>query len=195
MAYLNSTEKQLNLQNREQQLKQIESQNKKSHSLKKLCETCTHSNCCTEFIESFVFPTDIKNLSYLDMPKEQYLNDVTINRKKFTILRNKKNSSECIFWDSKKGCTVYNNKPFDCVMFPFDLYPIDGIWHWVVYSCNPESNWSWAESHLEKLENDPRFLEVMEEMDCYADTSRISDHKSDPQYKFTTLRKVKFPSL
>jgi len=142
-----------------------------------------------------VFPSDIKNLSYLDMPKEQYLKDVTINGKKFKILRNKKNSSECIFWDSKKGCTVYNNKPFDCVMFPFDLFPIDGIWHWVVYSCNPESNWSWAESHLEKLENDPRFLEVMEDMDCYADTSRIGDHKSDPQYKFTILRKVKFPSL
>ena len=194
MAYFNLKDKQLNLKNTEQQLKQIKSQNQKSHSLKKLCETCTHSNCCTEFVESFVFPSDIKNLSYLDMPKEQYLKDVTINGKKFKILRNKKNSSECIFWDSKKGCTVYNNKPFDCVMFPFDLFPIDGIWHWIVYSCNPESNWSWAESHLEKLENDPRFLEVMEDVDCYADISRISDHKSDPQYKFTILRKVKFPS-
>ena len=80
-------------------------------------------------------------------------------------------------------------------MFPFDLYPIDGVWHWVVYSCNPDSNWSWAESHLEKLEKDPRFLEVMEDMDGYADISRISKHESDPQYKFTILRKVKFPTL
>lgn len=178
-----------------QKLEQMTVKKQKSHSLKKLCETCTHSNCCTEFVESFVFPSDIKNLSYLNMPEEQYLEEVTINKKKFKILRNKKNSSECIFWDSKKGCTVYKNKPFDCDMFPFDLYPINGVWHWVVYSCNPDSNWSWAESHLEKLEKDPRFLEVMEDMDGYADISRISEHKSDPKYEFTILRKVKFPTL
>ena len=136
---------------------------------------------------------DIKNLNYLGMPEEEYSEDITINNKKFKILKNKPNSSECTFWDSKIGCTVYENRPFDCVMFPFDLYPIDGVWHWVVYSCNPESNWSWAEKHLEKLEQDPRFLEIKENIECYAAVDRISDHESDPGYKFTVLREVRFP--
>lgn len=127
------------------------------------------------------------------MDQDEYLEEVTINNKKFKILKNKPNSSECMFWDREKGCTVYENRPFDCIMFPFDLYPVNGVWHWVVYSCNPESNWSWTENHLKKLENDPRFSEVMKDIECYAAVERIEEHESDPGYKFTILREVKFP--
>ena len=166
---------------------------KNSKLMSDLCGNCQHQNCCTEFVESFVFPTDIPDLKKAVSNYQDYIEQTEIKGEKFTILKNKPNSSECSFWDREKGCTIYQYRPFDCRMFPFDLYKIDGTWHWIVYNCNPNSDWTWTEKHLSDLERSPGFLGMIQHIEAFSDTSKIAEHENDPGYEHTVLREVQFP--
>lgn len=42
------------------------------------------------------------------------------------------NGDKCIFYNN--GCTIYNNRPLDCRLFPFDLKKIDGRYYLVLYN-------------------------------------------------------------
>ena len=106
-------------------------------------------------------------------------------------LQKKKDSFSCIFFDEQNiRCTIYENRPFDCEMYPFDIMWYENDYYWIVYSCNLDSNWEWCEEHLQKLEADSRFEEIMKNPEIYFHTSYGHIHKlMEPPW--TVLRKVK----
>jgi drug/metabolite transporter (DMT)-like permease/Fe-S-cluster containining protein len=163
------------------------------HSFTKLCGSCTHIGCCTNFANPLVFSHDMADLEAIGKSGSEYIDEIKINGKNVKIIKKKNNSTVCAFFDEeKKRCTIYQNRPFDCRAYPFDIYLIDGEYHWIVYSCNPNSDWSWTEKHLEALENDVQFNEIMKDADVFSNLNQINTLDKSQKFEFTILREVKY---
>ena len=165
------------------------SQDKFSYS--NLCESCTHKSCCTDFAEPLLFPSDISKLEQIGKFNSYFIDEMQIDGKSIKIIKRKDNTNSCVFWDEKKKvCGIYENRPYDCRMFPFDIDLVDGEFYWIIYSCNPKSDWSWTEQHLQKLENDPQFDDILLHMEYFKLTSlNYVDITKEPPS--VVLRKVK----
>lgn len=163
---------------------------------KKLCENCTTFGCCTNSAAPLVFLQDYKDLKTIGKASSKFLEEIIINGKKIKAVKKKTNKTTCVFFDEdKKRCTIYQDRPFDCRVYPFDILQIDKKYCWIVYSCNPDSDWTWAESYLKILENDKQFEEVMNKIDIFAgNTARILPQESK-KTPFITLREVKHKKL
>lgn len=159
-------------------------------SYKNLCGSCNDKPCCSDFAAPMLFLDDLKKLNAIDKSNSCFVQEILIKDKPLKILKKKQNSNSCILWDEKQNfCSIYENRPFDCRMFPFDIDWVEGEFHWIVYSCNPNSDWSWTEQHLEKLESDPQFNEVMRHAEYFRMTSKdYVDVSTEPPYSI--LRKV-----
>jgi Fe-S-cluster containining protein len=141
----------------------------------KLCETCTHKGCCTDFASPLVFENDLKNLKQINKHTIEFVKDIWINGKHIKTIRKNEGTNNCIFWDTDcKKCSIYKNRPFDCLLYPFDIHLINDSYHWVVYTCNPASDWSWTEEHLKALESDDRFHDVISNIAEFSDLNEIS---------------------
>lgn len=155
----------------------------------KLCDSCNHHGCCTGLANPIVFSHDLADLESIGKSGDEFLKTVKINGQDTKFIRKKNNSGICTFYDEdKKICTVYNNKPFDCRAYPFDICLIENKYHWIVYSCNTDSDWAWSEKYLQMLENDVQFKEVLEKIDIFAKAALDALQKS--QVPFKILREV-----
>ena len=160
-------------------------------SFKKLCDSCQHQGCCTNSSVPLVFPHDLNALKSIGKSGNEYLQQVTIKNKKVFALKKKNNSNVCVFWDEdKKMCSIYENRPFDCRAYPFDICLINGKYHWIVYSCNPDSDWHWSENYLQALEKDMELNEIFDNIETFANnTELILPHESE-KTPYTVLREV-----
>jgi len=153
---------------------------------KGLCDQCNHTSCCTNFVTPFLTPTEQKNIK--KRKYENFSDNLLINGMEVHSLKKKPGTNECVFWDKDIGCRIYQNRPFDCKLFPFDIYKINGIYTWVVYSCNPETDWTWSEKILESLEEEVISEDAVKHLDAYSDLERLN--ASDKSFSFIKLRKV-----
>jgi len=159
----------------------------------KLCTSCTHQGCCTSFASPLLFSHDLNELKKIGKDGEEFVKEIEIHGINVKTLKKKHDSNICVFWDEdKKMCSIYKNRPFDCRAYPFDIHFIDGKYHWIVYSCNPKSNWEWSEKYLQMLENDKQFNEVMGKIDAYSDLTQINKLEKSKQYPFTVLRQIRY---
>lgn len=159
-----------------------------------MCGSCKTS-CCTNVADPLLFPTDLDHLRQINKLNKDFVREVQLENKSIKTIRRTYNSDACIFWDGeKKMCTIYEHRPFDCKMFPFDIDYRNGAYHWIVYSCNPDSDWSWAESHLKHLEEDPQFHELIENIEFFRLTAK---NYVDPEKIHPTivLRKVNLAGI
>ena len=141
----------------------------------KLCETCTHKGCCTDFASPLIFENDLENLKQINKHTNRFVKDIWINGNQIKTIRKTEGTNNCIFWDTEcKKCSIYKNRPFDCTLYPFDIHFINGKYHWVVYTCNPSSDWMWTEEHLKALESDARFHDVISNIAEFSDLNEIS---------------------
>jgi drug/metabolite transporter (DMT)-like permease/Fe-S-cluster containining protein len=146
----------------------VKNQHKRG-SYKTLCGTCKTNSCCTSFSSPLLFPTDIEKLKAIGKYDDKYVKEIKIKEKTVKTIKKKKGSTQCVFWDSRnKNCSIYKNRPFDCMIYPFDIFPIDGKYFWVVYSCNPNSDWKWSESYLQTIENSKEFADILENIETYS---------------------------
>ncbi len=160
-------------------------------SLENLCSKCTHTSCCNNFVTPFVTPSEkekISNIGHKDFSEDFNTHGMNVH-----ALKKKPGTDECVFWEKDKGCGIYQNRPFDCMLFPFDIYKINGEYTWVVYSCNPESNWTWTEKILVSLEEDIISEEIIKYLDAYSDVERLD--VSDKSFDLVELRKVNLNSF
>ena len=158
---------------------------------KQLCTSCTHQACCTDFAAPLVFKEDIEDLKEIGKAGKEWLKDIIIQNKPIKVIKKKSNSKICTFWDEEKSrCSIYENRPFECRMFPFDIYKIDGKFHWVVYSCNSESDWNWSEDYLTMLENDKSFPDILDNISYFADTVQMDALEKEQKISYTVLREV-----
>lgn len=89
------------------------------------------------------------------------MNIVTYKKNKISLL--KKSNSNCIFLMNNK-CQIYNRRPFNCKMFPFDIKKIDNKFYWIVWDfCYVPNS---IEKYLKKLEKDLKKID-REEITIY----------------------------
>ena len=170
------------------------SNSSKNGTFETLCSSCKHSGCCTSFPSPMLFSQDLINLQSIGKGGAEFIKETITNGIKIRTIRKKNNSTTCTFWDeNEKKCSIYNHRPFDCRIYPFDIYLIDGKYHWIVYSCNPDSDWKWSEEYLQALEKDKRFTEVIENLKNYSDLSEIKTLQYEVPY--TILREINYNSL
>ncbi len=154
----------------------------------KLCDSCTSNSCCKGFAGANVMQTEYEKIKK-NIRNINFTKTISFNGVPTLVIKKKENSNECLFWDSEKErCSIYENRPFDCRLFPFDIHEIDGRYMWVINSCNPDSNWSWTESILESFENDPLFPELVKSLNSYS----YPESTKNNLYEIKILRPVKY---
>lgn len=164
-------------------------------SFKKLCDNCLSQGCCTDSTVPLVFSTDFDALKTIGKEGEDYIQELDVKGRKVKALKKKPNSLNCVFWDEvKKRCTVYQQRPFDCRAYPFDILYVQGKFRWISYSCNPHSDWEWTEKHLETLERDMEEHQIFEEITTFADNTDLILPNESKKTPYVILREVKFPS-
>jgi len=162
----------------------------------KLCESCKTQGCCTDSAVPLVFSQDYEDLKSIGKASSEFLKEIKINGKKAKAIKKKNASTTCIFFDEdERKCSIYQNRPFDCRAYPFDILLINEKYHWIVYSCNPDSDWKWAESYLEALESDKQFEELMEKIDIFAGHTKIILPQESKKTPFTILRQVNYKKI
>ena len=163
-------------------------------SFTKLCGSCQHQGCCTNSSVPLVFSEDLRALTSIGKSGKEYLQERTIKDKKVLAIKKKNNSNVCVFWDeTKKICSVYENRPFDCRAYPFDIRFIDGKYHWIVYSCNPDSNWQWSEEYLLNLEKDMELNNIFKDMETFSNNTELILPQESQKTSFAILREVIVP--
>lgn len=159
--------------------------------MKELCNSCEHISCCTGFDAPFLFKNDIQKLEKTGVSKENFIEEVKVSDFLVKSLKKKEKSTNCIFWDEDtKNCSVYDNRPFDCKMFPFDIMKIDGEYRWILFTCNTKSDWKWSEEYLDELEKDPSFVEIMKNIEIFHHTLETEFSKDHP-LSYVVLRKIR----
>ncbi|MHB8601538.1 MAG: EamA family transporter [Nitrosotalea sp.] len=167
----------------------------KRGTYKTLCKTCSTNSCCTSFSAPLLFSTDIDKLKAINKYNNVYVQEIKIRGKLLKTIKKKKNS-ECIFWDhNNKKCSIYKNRPFDCMIYPFDIFSINGKYFWVVYSCNPNSDWRWSESHLQTFENSDEFKEILVNIDSYHGHIDVDRSVKTDMIEYSIIREVNFDKL
>lgn len=157
-----------------------------SGSINELCGKCSHTSCCNNFVTPFMTASEKEKINRIG--HYNFSDDITTYGIDVHALKKKPGTDECVFWSKDTGCGIYENRPFDCMLFPFDIYKINGEYTWVVYSCNPESDWTWSEKTLEYLEKEIISEDVIKHLDAYSDVSRLD--ASNNSFDLVELRKV-----
>ncbi|PBO84863.1 MAG: hypothetical protein COA77_07170 [Thaumarchaeota archaeon] len=158
-------------------------------SWKNLCDSCTTQSCCKSFVGANMLLSEFEQIKDA-VGTDTFAKTVLFNQIPTLVIKNKNNSNECTFWDSEKECcSIYENRPFDCKLFPFDIHEIDGKYMWVINSCNPDSKWAWTESMLDSFENDPAFPELLNSLDSYS----YPESTKNNLYMVKILRPVNCP--
>ena len=98
------------------------------------CKKC--GNCCKGGMGPFVFPSDVLKISLLlHIQTNVFLKEkcekhfIEINENKIIIycLNNTKNG--CIFLNSNNLCSIYENRPYQCVYAPYKFLSSSGLWN------------------------------------------------------------------
>jgi len=161
------------------------------NDFKKLCESCSEQGCCTNSATPLIFPSDLEKLKRIGKATDQFLKKKDVGKYSIDIIKKKENSNMCIFWDEDaKNCSIYSERPFDCRAYPFDILKVDGEYHWIVYSCNPSSDWKWSESYLKMLEEDPGFDEIIKNIEIFEQHTKMILPTESQKTQFVILRKV-----
>jgi Fe-S-cluster containining protein len=149
-------------------------------------------SCCTDFFPPLLYTTDLGRLKKAGKAEDQFLRNIIVNGDVIKTIKKKDNSTTCVFWNEEKRlCEIYNDRPFDCKMFPFDVMWINNEYHWIVYSCNSNSDWAWTEEYLKKLESDPQFDEMMKNSKAIKITSENTECLADiEEPPYAILRKI-----
>lgn len=156
-----------------------------------LCASCKTQGCCTNSAVPLVFSSDLADLKSINKATDEFLHDRNVNGTLIKAINKKANSDVCVFWNENK-CSVYQHRPFDCRAYPFDILKINGKYHWIVYSCNPQSDWMWTEDHLQMLEKDKAFSEVMEKIEVFSGNTGIILPVESKKTPYAILRQVKY---
>jgi len=158
-----------------------------------ICNECTSKSCCTDFAEPLLFPSDLKKLDSVKKSGSEYVKEIMIDDIKINVIKKASNSKSCIFLnDENNFCSIYENRPFDCRMYPFDIIWINDAYHWIIYSCSPNGDWSWVEQYLQKLEKDSQFSEVMKNREIFRLVTIDYISASTKVPSFAVLRKVEY---
>ena len=158
-----------------------------------LCGNCDHKNCCTDSAVPLVFSNDLERIKNKDLEYDKHLKTININNKEVYAVKKKEHSNQCIFWDGNiGGCQIYDSRPIDCRLYPFDILYVNDSYHWIVYSCNKNSDWVWSEEYLQILENDDGFNDLMKNITIFSEHTKMILPNESQKTPYVVLRKVRW---
>jgi len=148
-----------------------------------------------------IFPKELfKIMNVVQKPINTFTEEIILNGEVYYLLKEKKDSTECIFLDTDtKLCSIYENRPFDCRLFPFDINKIDGKFMWILYACNGQQNsdWSWTEKNLLNFETHEFFPSIIANLENFGNNRIIHKHPTNKilnDTPFVVLREIQIPS-
>jgi len=120
--------------------------------------TCKQCSSCCRYDAGFVFlsENDLNKLkSKMKMDRDAFIKIycrwiMDKNGKEILSLKEKSNK-DCILWDS--GCLVYNQRPLQCITFPFwdSVVSSQAAWNMAASGCPGINN---GDTHSERAIND-----------------------------------------
>lgn len=162
---------------------------KLTKSYDNLCSQCNHKSCCTRMPGAFVTPLEQEKLRSVGRPLEEVIEEKKMSAKPFKAL--KKINGSCIFLDIETNrCTIYEKRPFDCFLFPFDIILENGKYKWILHACNDEKELGNIEPMLEIIESMPEFRDLCQNIHEYA---TYIDENVLQIYNPKPLREVRIP--
>lgn len=160
-----------------------------------LCGKCDHKNCCTNSAVPLVFGNDLEKIKKNNPQYMQYLKTIEISGQDVFAIKKKEGLSECVFWDGNAdGCKIYESRPIDCRLYPFDILLVENSYRWIVYSCNKNSDWTWSETYLQALEMDEGFDDLMSNIDLFTEHTNMVLPTELEKTPYEVLRKVNWKS-
>lgn len=124
----------------------------------KKCTSCSKiRNCCCDF-NKIDFPIVSKS------EYEFFTNKLNLDKKNFSKINNEcynliAQDGTCPFYKNK--CIIYNNRPNDCKLFPFDIKIIDDKFYLILYKLD-------CFNHTEMLNENVN--DIIEEIKPYIQT-------------------------
>lgn len=142
-----------------------------------------------------MFLNDLEKIKKKDLDYVEHLKTVKINDVDVYAVKKKPNSTECVYWDAALGgCTIYESRPIDCRLYPFDIIDVGNSYHWIVYACNDKSDWTWTEDYLETLEKDDGFDDLMNNVDLFSEHTKMILPYELEKTPYKILREVNWNS-
>lgn len=101
----------------------------------------------------------------------------------------KKEDGSCIFLVDGL-CSRYNNRPFECRIFPFDIQEIDGNLWWVLWNVCPAKDFLDTEEFIDGFEKDFQKVWSSKYLKGCVSFHKLREPEKYSRYKFGKLRKV-----
>lgn len=137
------------------------------------CERCSGHYCCGKVqiggvvAPAFLLKSDMLNIINLTgMKIEDFAIRHINHRIGETVYLVKYNDKGCIFLTPEGRCSIYNVRPIDCRLFPFDIKKKGNSYYWVLYqyrNCMPVEH---IQSNFEKIE--PLLSLLLPDIENYA---------------------------
>lgn len=113
----------------------LTSEHKVDKGTYQFCNGCIGKfNCCCNCEDvdmPILLPFEAENISRITKKNiDSFAEKLTNNLFQMKRINGEKTAS-CVFFQNNK-CSIYNNRPIDCRMFPFDFKEIDGE-YWIIY--------------------------------------------------------------
>lgn len=113
----------------------LSSEHKVNKGTYQFCNGCIgkFSCCCNceEIDMPILLPFEVENISRITKKNlDSFAVKLTNNLYQMKRV-NEDEKKECVFFQNSK-CSIYNNRPIDCRMFPFDFKEIGGE-YWIIY--------------------------------------------------------------
>ncbi|MCK9596012.1 YkgJ family cysteine cluster protein [Candidatus Pacearchaeota archaeon] len=105
-----------------------------------------------------------------------------------------KEGNSCIFLDSAGKCTVYDDRPFECRIFPFDIQEIDGKFLWVIWTNCPASSKVDCAKMIDYFENTFSKKWPKEYITEYVNYHKLNQPIKYSKNTFKIIREVNWPT-
>lgn len=137
---------------------------------------------------AFVTPRDLERIIAAGFDPNAVTEGKIFGGREIRVL--KKNSNGCIFLDENKRCSLYEGRPNDCFLFPFDILKIQGKYQWIIYDCRDEKQVSTSDMMVDFLEGTEEFKNLskyIDEFSTYYDPSIMG------KFRYRVIREVRLP--
>lgn len=146
------------------------------------CSNCSGKVVCCSYFDQINAP--VLNKEELQEIKNLILMDDFYNILDKNLFSLKLNGKNCIFYIDSK-CSIYNNRPIDCRLYPFDIIKIEKKYYLILYllECINYESFLHEKIDVEALIND-----VIPWIDEFTDEKNFTKMKNK---KYRIIREIK----
>jgi len=103
-----------------------------------------------------------------------------------------KKDGTCVFLDKTGKCIEYENRPFECRIFPFDILEIDGKLMWVLWENCPGAGKLESKKSVEELEKELLKNYSLDYIKEYVKFHEKNQPEKYSEHKYRIIKEIKF---